>query len=221
MYYKIRVKRLLVHIFLPVRDPFLKYKLSTNQFISFLIHYLFEIPLLMLDVACVPEMISVIQTLTKRSSRKLTVKEKNFAAQIFKDSLDLDEIRIDENSHLGTHGGKYAFVMFRYINCQGRLLPHILIHEMVHVLQYIQSGSPYAFRNMVSHLQKHTYNYGGLDTIKRINANPESVHGLNYEQRADIFSDFTLLIMGQCPQWGMADVSHFDEYRQVVQLLLK
>lgn len=52
---------------------------------------------------------------------------------------------------------------------------------------------------MIAHLMPPTYDYGGLETVQVIVESPDKVHDLNYEQRADIYSDYCLLLLGKRP----------------------
>jgi hypothetical protein len=215
-----RVVRLVRHVLYPVKDQFLLSLIKRRKTGLFLVHYLCEIPLLILDMAGLPEFISVFQSIFKSDARTLHDHELQIAIHIFKDSFDFYKTRIDENCSFGTRGGKYAFVSFYYINCQGKLSLPVLIHELAHVLQYKQNGSPYAFRNMMAHILPPTYDYGGLKMIQDILHEPNSIHALNYEQRADIFSDYCLLLFGCNPEWGSANSSNLGHYYQVIQLLI-
>ena len=204
---------------LPGSDPYLGRMLQLNKYGVFLVHYIFELPLRILDVFGLPEIFNFFQRKLKPFSRELYEFESKLAQQIFASSLDLSQVRIDESSHVGTHNGKYAYVSFYYINCKGMLQLPILIHEIVHILQYEQDGSPYAFRNMIAHLVPPTYDYGGLGTIQAIVESPNKVHDLNYEQRADIYSDYCLLLIGKRPEWGSATLQDAMQYYKVIKLL--
>ena len=190
---------------MPGSDPYLGRMLQLNKYVVFLVHYIFELPLRILDVFGLPEIFNFFQRKLKPSSRELYEFESKLAQQIFASSLDLSQVRIDESSHVGTHNGKYAYVSFYYINCKGMLQLPILIHEIVHILQYEQDGSPYA--------------YGGLETIRAIVESPDKVHDLNYEQRADIYSDYCLLLLGKRPEWGSATLQDAMQYYKVIKLL--
>lgn len=214
-----RVRRLVNHLFIPTRDPYLGRMVQINHYGAFLLHYLFELPLRMLDVLGLPEIFNFFQQKLKPTSRELYEFEAKLAQQIFGGCLDLSLVRIDESSHVGTHNGKYAYVSFYYINCKGMLQLPVLIHEMVHILQYEQDGSVYAFRNMVAHLRPPTYDYGGLEAIQAIVESPIKLHDLNYEQRADVYSDYCLLLLGKRPEWGSATLQDAMQYYKVIKLL--
>lgn len=213
--------RFIRHVFMPWQDDYLSAFLRLKKWGLFLMHWLLEIPLVALDMIGLPEWFAFFQARLKPTSRRLSDAELNLAHSIFGDSFDLLKARIDENSTVGTHGGKYAFVSYYYINCKGRLSLPILIHELVHIFQFSRDGSPYAIRNLVAHLTPPTYDYGGLDTIQKICADPFKIHWLNYEQRADIFSDYCLMMMGQRPEWGSAEATDLKYYKQVIDIILK
>ena len=157
----------------------------------------------------------------KRDSRHLHEHEIKLANEIFQGKVNLPLVRIDENCKIGTQGGKYAFVSYYYINCVGHMTLPVLIHELVHVLQFQQEGSRYAIRNLIAHTGPDTYNYGGLEKLILITENPSLIHDINYEQRADIFSDYCLLLQHKKPEWGRATLGDAIVYFKVIKLLLK
>ena len=216
-----RAVRLVRHVLSPMKDPYLKGLKKQHKMGLLVVLYIAEIPLLFFDLIGLPEVFALFQSLFKKSSRSLYDHEIKLAQTIFGDEFYLTKARIDEQSRVGTHGGKYAFVSYYYINCQGRLNLPILIHELVHILQFEQIGSPYAIRNMMAHIFPPTYNYGGLERILSIVDHPDDVHLLNYEQRADIFSDYCLLLMNRSPEWGSATQADLQSYFFVIQLLIK
>ncbi|MEO5581777.1 MAG: hypothetical protein ABIR66_03735 [Saprospiraceae bacterium] len=215
-----RVFRLLRHVLFPVKDQYLLSLIKQKKATLFIVHYIGEMPLLVLDIFGLPDFFSFFQFVFKRNARSLKDHELQIAFHIFRDSFDFSKTRIDENSRIGTWGGKYAYVSFYYINCRGELDLPVLIHELAHVLQFEQSGSPYAFRNMMAHLFPPTYDYGGLKRILHILREPKSLHTLNYEQRAEIISDYCLLLFERCPEWGLGNSSNLGHYFEVVQLLI-
>ncbi len=215
-----RSLRLIGHLFFPWRDPYLYNLIHQKRIGLFILHWSLELPLLALDMIGMPEWFTFFQSRLKSSARKLNDQEIELARFIFGSVLDLSRARIDEQSKFGTQKGKYAFVSYYYINCSSCLNLPILIHELVHILQFVQVGSPYAVRNLIAHLTPPTYDYGGLEIINKINLEPSLVHQLNYEQRADIFSDYCLISMGHWPEWGRAGLEDLKAYRQVIKILL-
>lgn len=217
---KRRTLRLLNHCFIPWKDPYLGYKLRTRNYLFFLFHYLVEIPLLSLDCIGMPEWFAFLQFITKKNARKLHDHELKLANEIFQHRMDFSNVMIDEASRVGTQGGKYAFVTYNYINCIGQMTLPIVIHELVHVVQFKQDGSRYAIRNLIAHLKQPTYDYGGLERIMQIVNAPDQVHSLNYEQRADVFSDYCRLLLGQRPEWGNARLQDAIYYYKVIKMMM-
>jgi len=215
-----RVLRLLNHCFFPWRDPYLSYKLKNGNYFLFLFHFLVEIPLLLFDCLGMPEWFAIMQSILKKNARDLHDHELKLANEIFQYGIDFSSVKIDESSRVGTHGGKYAFVTFNYINCIGHMTLPVVIHELVHVVQFQQDGSRYAIRNLIAHLTTPTYDYGGLEKIIEIVNIPERLHALNYEQRADVFSDYCRLLLGQRPEWGNACLSDAILYYKVIKMML-
>ncbi|MEP7322908.1 MAG: hypothetical protein ABI761_13360 [Saprospiraceae bacterium] len=216
-----RAYRLGRHVLFPLKDQYLLSLIKCGKTGLLIVHYVGEVPLLVLDILGLPEFFSFFQSVFKRNARSLQNHELQMALHIFRDSFDFSKARIDENSRIGTRGGKYVFVSFYYINCKGTLDLPVLIHELAHVLQFEQCGSPYAFRNMMAHIFPPTYDYGGLERITGILRDPNSLHILNYEQRADIFSDYCLLLSGRIPEWGIANSSNLGQYYEVISLLTR
>ncbi len=216
-----RFARLFNHFLRPWKNEYTWYMLLHHRYLLFIIHFVFEIPLLVFDILGIPEWVSCAQSILKKDARELLDYEIELAREIFKDNLNLAKVRVDQNSKVGTHGGKYAFVTFYYINCIGHMRIAIVIHELVHILQFEQDGSRYAFRNVIAHLLPKTYDYGGIVKIKEVLSKPSLIHSLNYEQRADIFSDYCLLLNGYKPEWGNANSNDLIYYYKIIQLLIR
>ena len=215
-----RILRLVSHFFTPRYDPFLNYFLKNRKYGLFLFHYFTEMPLVFLDCIGMPEWFGWMQSLFKSKARPLHDYELKLAHEVFQHKIDFSKVKIDDESRVGTHGGKYAFVTYNYINCIGTMSLPIVIHELVHVVQFQQDGSRYAIRNLIAHLNTPTYDYGGLRKIREILDDPASVHSLNYEQKADVFSDYCRLLLGQRPEWGNAQLSDAIYYYKVIKLML-
>lgn len=207
---------------MPWKDPYLKGLVTLpGGWVFAGLHYVIELPMLILDVIGFPELYGYIQYLAKPNSRPLDAAEYQTAQYLFKNHLDLRQVRIDENARIGTHGGKYAYVSYYYINCSGQLALPVLMHELVHILQFVQTGSPYIFRNLMAHTSKEKYNYGGLAKLTEVLDSPETFHQLNYEQRADIVSDYYLIASGYKPEWGSADHRDASTYLKVIQMVIQ
>jgi hypothetical protein len=214
-----RFVRIILHIFSPIRDLYLADLIKRTPAL-FYIHYLCEIPFLLLDLIFFPEIFNFFQSIFKRNARHLNEEEYQLAHRIFKSTLDLHQVRIDQNTIIGTRGGKYVFVAYYFINSKGNISLPVLMHELVHVLQFKQVGSPYVFRNLIAHTKRPTYDYGGLEKIQDIVKKPGLVNALNYEQRAEIVSDYCQILFNNIPEWGRAHAAHADLYTQVIQLLI-
>jgi len=217
-----RIIKVIRHLCLPWRDHYLRaLKKQPWGWGLAVIHYLIELPLLILDVFGFPEAFNFLQSLFKRDARLLDEQELQTARLIFEDGIDWSKVRIDEQSKLGTQRGKYAYVSYYYINCSKSMTLPVLMHELVHILQYEQNGSPYIFRNLIAHWSKNKYNYGGLARLETILGYPETLHQLNFEQRADIISDYFLIASGNKPEWGVADHRDVPTYLKVIKLVLQ
>lgn len=215
--YRKRLKRLIRHILLPWMDPYIAACLSNPIGWGLaILHYIAEFPLLVLDCLGMPEFFGFIQARFKAEARPLHARELQAASPVFEGLVSLQKIRIDETSRVGTHNGKYAYVSYYCVNSLGRLSIPVLMHEIVHVLQFEQAGSAYLFRNLMAHLSKAKYNYGGIERLKQLLNKPWEVHRLNYEQRADIVSDYYLVQEGLRPEWGSATREDLPIYKEVI-----
>lgn len=173
-----------------------KFRTLRYQIVSFLIWVLL-IPLKILDIIGFYFLVDFIRSLTIKA-RRLTKYEKFEVEKVFAKALNLNQIKIYENSRLARLGAKSAgkrhigFVLFRTVNFT-RPLDHSkdtndiawLIHELVHVLQFEHIGVQYIFEALRA--QKNGgYSYGGVSQLKRSTKLSE----FNLEQQADIARDY-------------------------------
>ncbi len=139
--------------------------------------------------------------LVKRSSRRLSEDEKKSCRSIFGDNLNLDLIRIDESSRVGSKKWGIIYVSFHTINSWGKIPMHILIHEMVHIWQYANFGSAYISHALKAQNSRAGYDYGGVVELR---AKKDIVlsTAFNYEQQAEIIEDYYRLTVGMPLQWS-------------------
>lgn len=186
-----------------------------------IVYYLFELPFLVLDVIGFSEMVGFFQSVFNKSTRGLSADELNMATSIFGNSIQYHKIKIDEQFTVGTNRGKNIYVLFYQVNALGGMSLSTLMHELMHIAQFEQIGSVYIFRNLIAQWSMEKYNYGGLIAIKNIILEPIRLHLLNYEQRAEIVSDYCLILRGQEPDWGDASRSDAPAYLAVIKYILK
>lgn len=159
---------------------------------------------LLLDVFGIPELYDVLCNLTKSKSRPLTPAELKEAQQIFQHAIPLDKVRIDQRARFGPKQMRIAYVSFYTINSYGHMPMHLLIHELVHVWQYLQFGSMYIVHALFAQHSTQGYNYGGLDALMNAKRKQARIQHFNFEQQADICRDYFLIRNGFRPQWGSA-----------------
>jgi len=173
-----------------------KYRTLGYQIIS-LVSWIIIIPFKILDLIWFYYLIDLIRGWLI-PKRKLTEFEMSEATKVFGNSIDLNSVKIVENSWMAKLGAKSAgkdhigFVLFRTINftrpldhSSGLLDMGWLIHELVHVAQFQQLGVQYILEALRA--QKNGgYAYGGLAQLQKSKRYSE----FNLEQQADIARDF-------------------------------
>ena len=186
-----------------------------------IIKWLPGIFVLLLDIFGLPELYDIVSNLSKTKSRSLTAEEKNQAKKIFKNALPLDKIKIDQGARLGPKQMHIAYVSFFTINSYGHMPMHLLIHELVHVWQYLRYGSLYIVHALFAQHSEHGYNYGGLDALVEAKRSQTRIEEFNFEQQADICRDYFLIRNGYRPQWGSAGPEDLLYYEYFVNQIRK
>lgn len=148
------------------------------------------LPFKTIDVILIPEIFNFLTSLFKFNARALTQLEINEAKKVFGNSINYNEISIDENSFFSWVGTKFNKVKYlgvcvfysvnfnRKINSQ----PHNfdmdwLIHELTHTLQFKKVGSSYIFYALYAQF---TNGY----SVKNIEN--KKLSDFNFEQQAEI-----------------------------------
>ena len=184
-------------------------------------HWWTELVFLLLDLLGISCLYDCWMSLVKYRSRGLTVEEIQMGKRIFGEAIAWDLVRIDDRAYIGCRRYRYAYVSFFTINSWGALRADILIHELVHVLQYQQMGAIYIVRAVYAQRTSMGYDYGGEDRLLMQKAFGAGVWDFNLEQQADIVTDYFRLKHGLAPQWGRADVSSLPLYYWYVGQLVK
>ena len=117
--------------------------------------------------------------------RQLNARECDFLTEIFGESIPYERIRVDERAHIGPRRYRFFYVSFHTINSWGPVPPPILVHEVVHIWQYLYRGALYIPRALAAQRSRMGYDYGGLDGLRRA----ESLDDFNYEQMAAVIED--------------------------------
>ena len=129
--------------------------------------------------------------------RKLTPEEHLFLKPIFGDSLPYHRIRIDERARIGPRQYNFYYVGFHTINSWGPIPPAVLVHEVVHVWQYVHLGALYIPRALAAQRSTAGYNYGGLAGLRAA----RSLQDFNYEQMAAVIEDYFRIKTGLSPRY--------------------
>lgn len=166
------------------------------------IHWkLLEILLRVLEFIQIPPLLMALNRLLKPNTRPLSERELVLARSIFGEHIDYKKVRLDEHSYLGCRRYRFAYVGFHYINSWGVLSDAGFIHEMVHIWQYQRVGAVYIARALYAQNTPEGYDYGGEAFLQKALANGLTLLDFNYEQQADIVSDYFCLKTGRQPRW--------------------
>lgn len=176
---------------------------------------------LILDVFAIPEIYETFQDWVKFNSRPMTENEIEVAKAIFGDSINYSRVRIDEKAQIGCRHWHFLYVSFYTINAWGTFHKSLLIHELVHVWQFEKFGGVYIPRAIKAIKSKEGYNYGGISELKNAVREKKSLLDFNYEQMADIVTDYFRLKMGAKPQWGEATERDLPIYEDLCEFLIK
>lgn len=150
-----------------------------------------------LDVLGVFDLYEGITNALSPGLRPLTPRERELLYPIFRDSVPYARIRIDERAHLGPRRYRFYYVSFHTINSWGPMSDPTLVHEVVHVWQYVHRGAIYIPRALAAQRTRAGYNYGGLAGL----AANRGLDDFNYEQMADLVEDAYRLANGYPAQW--------------------
>lgn len=144
-------------------------------------------------------------------TRNLLPSEITILTGIFGDQLNVQLILIDSKSRLFARKYKIAYVTFNTINHWGIISDDLLVHEAAHCWQYQQHGSVYWFRAILAQFTKSGYDYGNLSTLIQNN----SISGLyNYEQQAEIITDYYKMSKGQVPTYHKGELALLAAYKE-------
>lgn len=180
-----------------------------------------ELPLLVLDLLGGAEAYETLLDFLKPNSRPLTQREEALARTVFQNSINYSRVRIDTSAMLGPRQFRLCYVSFYIINNWGPLSDELLIHELVHVWQYQHGGIRYIPRALMAQQSPEGYNYGGSEALATASQRGQQLQDFNFEQQADIVTDYFRLSQGQPPRWGHATPNDLPLYRSFVEQLVK
>lgn len=218
----VRMMRLLLHVFglgSYLVTPFqhgMELGLPRRMFL-----WLGELLLFVLDIPGLPEWYELFNCWGKLHSRPLNGREMALVRTVFEDHLPYYRIQLDEWAHFGPKQYRFCYVSFCIVNSWDSMAPAILIHEMVHVWQFRQYGSPYLLRALLAQHTPEGYDYGGMEKLRRAQRNNAGLAAFNYEQQAAIIEDFFRLRHIQPTRWSpSANKQDLETYRFFVKAML-
>jgi hypothetical protein len=179
-------------------------------------HFL-ETLFLLIDCFYIPEIALLLNKLIKRNTRPMHDREIELAQSVFGNSIDYRKVRMDERARIGCRRHHFAYVGFNCINSWGALSEPHFIHELMHVWQYQRFGSVYIPRALYAQRTPEAYDYGGIEAIREAAMPGKGLLDFNWEQQAEIVSDYFCLLNGWKPRWCTAK----PEYAPVFEAVLR
>ena len=173
----------------------------------------------MLDVTGAGEIYESFADIIKFNTRPLTEDEKKVARKIFKKSINIRRIRVDEFAFFGPRSHGFAYVSAYTINSWGELSESLLVHELVHVWQYVEMGSVYIPRALKAQYSTDGYDYGGTPNLMRAVNSGTGLKEFNLEQQGDIVADYYRLANGHVPRWSNGGEEDIWIYEKLVRQL--
>jgi len=186
-----RLKRLLLHFlwWFPFRPKNDQYLIIRNP-----LEWLLALPFYILDLVLIPEVYEILFELFKWNMRYLNESEQALSRVIFKDSVNPARIRVDEKAVIGPKQRNFAYVSFQTINSYGKMSEAVLVHEIVHVWQFLKFGSVYIMKALLAQNSKQGYDYGSVPGLVQMQETEKKFFAFNFEQQGDIVMDYYRLL---------------------------
>ena len=192
------------------------YKVFPYQPQYIVVFYVADLFFLLLDCVGFFEWYEIFSDIFKYKTRALSKAERTLAKIVYKDSIQLDRVRIDEKAYLGPPQMRICYVSFYTINSWGKMRDDTLIHELMHIWQYQKMGAIYIPRALSAQWTKMNYNYGGVPALLTALQEDKGLLSFNLEQQADIVADYFRIKTGLCPRWGDGDLSDLGVYENLM-----
>jgi len=186
-----RLRRLFYHFWLFRYSSRLSKQVSKKLHV-FIIWFL-ELVILILEIFGIGEIYDILTTIFKRSTKPLSEKQLQKATEFYGDASIFRKVRIDEKAKLGMGKMATAYVSCFTINTGAPIADDVLIHELVHVIQYKKYGMRYMTRALYGQNWGNGYNYGGIEGIKKWQQADKELYFFNPEQEAEFITDLYLL----------------------------
>lgn len=175
-----------------------------------LLLWLGDLVFLLFDLLFVPELYILTLWTIRRPLRPLTSDEEQLARRYFGNAIDLGKVRIFEGLSGYITKKALAYVSFNIINYREQLPRAVFVHELVHVWQYQQYGSPYILRALLAQVSKAGYDYGGVEALYAGMMAGKLFTSFNFEQQGEIFEDAYKISNGVV---GLNDTMYTAIYR--------
>lgn len=220
----VRLARLGTHLYRGLtfqmsRQEYWKDEANNSSRASVILLWIAELFILILELFGVGELYETITDFLKTRTRPLADWEIRMAQSVYGNSINYALVRIDETAWAGPKQYHFCYVSFNLINSWQKMSNHILIHELMHIWQYQRLGAIYMVRALSAQHTQMGYNYGGIEAIRAKMANGETLLDFNFEQQADIVTDYFLLRQGFATQWGTARLVDIGVYEKLLREL--
>lgn len=199
----------------------LRSPLATSRLLSGIFYWWLELLLLIIDCLGISELYEACCEFSKFNTRPLEDWEKELAQTIFGNTIAYNRVRLDDSAWLGPPQYHVCYVSFYTVNSWGPMNNSIFVHELVHVWQYQNLGITYIPRALRAGKSIQGYNYGGLERLREVMDRGGQLLDFNYEQQADIISDYYRIKSGYRPSWGNATINDLAVYKYFVEFLQK
>jgi hypothetical protein len=167
------------------------------------VRWLAGLILLILDLTPITLFYETILDWIKWKTRPLTVAEKEICVFVFGSTIDWNLVGLDPRSLPAIKKRTVAYVSFHTINFDSTLPDQTLVHELVHVWQYLQYGAAYISESYWAQKWGGGYNYGGLEPLKMY-SDGLLLKAFNFEQQADIIEDYYRWSKNIPLQWALS-----------------
>lgn len=221
-YFPVRFNRILQHFQfgLQYQKEALQAGMTSKMLGGHVLNWWGELLLFFLDLLGVAEVYETLNDLIKFNSRPLREAEERLARQVFGSTINYSRVRIDKYALIGPKQYKICYVSFYIINAWGAMSKSIFVHELVHVWQYQRLGICYIPRALGAQRTVEGYNYGGVEALKTAINEGKQLLDFNFEQQADIITDYYRLSVNLPVQWGYATQEDIPIYQYFADQLL-
>lgn len=149
-----------------------------------------ELILLICDLIGMPDFIMQLRLITGPGLRLLNDQEKKIITEFYGELSFIHNIWMNSSDLFYFRRFAHAYVIHDSINFYESITDSILIHEIMHVIQYHLVGSVYITRALEAQQSTDGYHYGGPEVLYHNMLSGKSIWQYNYEQQAQILQDF-------------------------------